>query len=151
MWSVGCIFAEMIARAPLYVHLSYLQTNSHQRCSRFPGDSEIDEIFRICRLLGTPSEQVWPGVTSLPDYKAIFPQWAPKDLESNVANLDEVSADLLSVSFQLIIPPASRSSWDQGMLVYDPAKRISAKASLQHPYFRASKSLVDFAFPLTRL
>lgn len=32
MWSVGCIFAEMIMRQPL-----------------FPGDSEIDEIFRIFR------------------------------------------------------------------------------------------------------
>jgi hypothetical protein len=35
----------------------------------FPGDSEIDELFRIFRLLGTPTEAVWPGVSSLPDYK----------------------------------------------------------------------------------
>jgi hypothetical protein len=34
MWSVGCIFAEMIMRQPL-----------------FPGDSEIDEIFRIFRFV----------------------------------------------------------------------------------------------------
>lgn len=34
MWSVGCIFAEMIMRQPL-----------------FPGDSEIDEIFRIFRCV----------------------------------------------------------------------------------------------------
>ena len=32
MWSVGCIFAEMCTRKPL-----------------FPGDSEIDEIFKIFR------------------------------------------------------------------------------------------------------
>lgn len=32
MWSVGCIIAEMATRQPL-----------------FPGDSEIDEIFRIFR------------------------------------------------------------------------------------------------------
>ncbi len=32
MWSVGCIFAEMVSRTPL-----------------FPGDSEIDEIFKIFR------------------------------------------------------------------------------------------------------
>lgn len=30
------------------------------------GDSEIDELFRIFRTLGTPSEEVWPGVTKLP-------------------------------------------------------------------------------------
>lgn len=34
MWSVGCIFAEMALRSPL-----------------FPGDSEIDEIFRIFRYV----------------------------------------------------------------------------------------------------
>lgn len=52
VWSIGCIFAEMITRRPL-----------------FPGDSEIDELFRIFRVLGTPSEESWPGVTRLPDYK----------------------------------------------------------------------------------
>ena len=35
----------------------------------FPGDSEIDELFRIFRVLGTPTEASWPGVSSLPDYK----------------------------------------------------------------------------------
>ncbi len=45
----GAIFAELINRRPL-----------------FPGDSEIDEIFRIFRTFGTPDEATWPGVTSLP-------------------------------------------------------------------------------------
>lgn len=40
-WSIGCIFAEMMNREPL-----------------FPGDSEIDELFRIFRTLGTPDEEV---------------------------------------------------------------------------------------------
>ena len=34
MWSVGCIFAEMAMKQPL-----------------FPGDSEIDEIFKIFRYV----------------------------------------------------------------------------------------------------
>ena len=33
-----------------------------------PGDSEIDELFRIFRLFATPTEATWPGVTALPDY-----------------------------------------------------------------------------------
>lgn len=51
MWSVGCIFAEMISRQALYVSL--LTATGHiqaERSSRFAGDSEIDEIFKICRL-----------------------------------------------------------------------------------------------------
>lgn len=103
MWSVGCIFAEMCTRKPL-----------------FPGDSEIDEIFKIFRILGTPTEVDWPGVTGLPDYKATFPKWIRNYEEPLVpANcLSEEGHDLL----------------DQ-LLVYDPAGRVSAKQACQHPYF----------------
>ncbi|CAD6566780.1 MAG: Cyclin-dependent kinase catalytic subunit [Cyphobasidiales sp. Tagirdzhanova-0007] len=101
-WSVGCIFAEMVQRQPL-----------------FPGDSEIDEIFRIFRLLGTPDEDAWPGVTTLPDFKTSFPQWSAKDIRTSLPSLTDASADLLSK-----------------MLAYDPANRVSAKASLQHEYFQ---------------
>lgn len=38
------------------------------------GESQIDQLFRIFRLLGTPSEEVWPGVSTLPDYNANFPR-----------------------------------------------------------------------------
>ncbi|PRT53033.1 Cyclin-dependent kinase 1 [Wickerhamiella sorbophila] len=101
MWSIGAIFAEMCTRKPL-----------------FPGDSEIDEIFKIFRLLGTPNEQVWPGVTTLPDFKTTFPQWSRKPLEKAVPELDEFGRDLL----------------DQ-LITYDPAARISAKRAVDHPYF----------------
>eukprot|EP00961_Rhodomonas_salina_P180871 2441221-Rhodomonas_salina.1 len=63
LWSIGCIFAELVMRRPL-----------------FPGDSEIDELFRIFRVFGTPNEELWPGVTQLPDYKPTFPHWNAKPL-----------------------------------------------------------------------
>lgn len=52
------------------------------------------------RLLGTPNDEIWPGVEDLPDYKATFPQWSAKSLEDNVAGLDDVSADLLEVRWE---------------------------------------------------
>jgi hypothetical protein len=79
---------------------------------------------------------MWPGVTSLPDYKAIFPQWAPKDLETSIDNMTPVAADMLNVRSGRLTG-LTLIAMAQGMLVYDPAKRISAKAALQHPYFRA--------------
>lgn len=43
----------------------------------FPGDSEIDQLFRIFRYMGTPDENIWPGVSQLPDYK-VFIFWTFK-------------------------------------------------------------------------
>ena len=100
MWSVGCIFAEMAMQgAPL-----------------FPGDSEIDQIFRIFRydlwsrygaeadplcfkkrILGTPNEEVWPSVSALPDYKPTFPQWSRQDIGRIVSTLDDAAIDMLKV------------------------------------------------------
>ncbi|THU55092.1 hypothetical protein C4D60_Mb11t02910 [Musa balbisiana] len=102
VWSVGCIFAEMANQRPL-----------------FPGDSEIDELFKIFRILGTPNEEIWPGVTSLPDFKSAFPKWLPKDLTTVVPNLEAAGIDLLSK-----------------MLHLDPSKRITARQALDHDYFK---------------
>lgn len=71
-----------------------------------------------CRILGTPSEEVWPGVTSYPDFKSSFPKWTRDYSQPLCQNLDEAGLDLL-----------------EQMLVYDPAGRISAKQSCNHPWF----------------
>ena len=84
----------------------------------FPGDSEIDELYRIFRVFGTPNDMTWPGVTALPDFKPTFPKWSAKTLESIVPDLDPAGVDLLAQ-----------------MTFYEPCKRVSAKASLCHPYF----------------
>lgn len=47
--------------------------------------------------MGTPTEQVWPGVTKLPDYKPSFPAWKAVNLKTVVPNLDAVGLDLLRV------------------------------------------------------
>eukprot|EP00882_Tetradesmus_deserticola_P018983 GHRQ01020422.1.p1 GENE.GHRQ01020422.1~~GHRQ01020422.1.p1 ORF type:complete len:196 (+),score=54.30 GHRQ01020422.1:883-1470(+) len=79
IWSIGCIFVEMINHRPL-----------------FPGDSEIDELHKIFMKLGTPDESVWPGVRNLPDYKDTFPRWRPQPLQDMCPNLrDPLGLDLL--------------------------------------------------------
>ncbi|KAL8616451.1 Cyclin-dependent kinase 2 [Nucella lapillus] len=104
IWSLGCIFVEMLTRRAL-----------------FPGDSEIDQLFRIFRTLGTPDDRIWPGVSQLPDYKASFPKWPLKDLEGTVS-LNKAGLDLL-----------------KRMLTYNPNRRISARSAMRHPYFRNLK------------
>jgi len=108
IWSIGCIFAELVNRAPL-----------------FPGDSEIDQLFKIFRLLGTPNEEVWPGVSQYADFKPTFPKWTPQPLAGAVSDLDDLGVDLLAK-----------------MLQYHPKKRITARAAMQHPFFDDLKAIL---------
>ncbi|XP_012560609.1 cyclin-dependent kinase 2 isoform X1 [Hydra vulgaris] len=101
IWSIGCIFVEMMTRKAL-----------------FPGDSEIDQLFKVFRVLGTPNEKVWPGVTDLKEFKSDFPKWRPQPFQTFLPMLDENGIDLL-----------------EKMLLYSPASRISAKNAMNHPYF----------------
>ena len=86
-----------------------------QRRPLFAGDSEIDQIFKIFRVLGTPKEETWPNIHSLPNFKKSFPKWAPQPLNQISTNLDSNGIDLLKAMIQL-----------------DPSKRISARDALNH-------------------
>ncbi|XP_001951975.1 cyclin-dependent kinase 1-like [Acyrthosiphon pisum] len=113
VWSIGCIFAKMAQGKPL-----------------FQGDSEIDQLFRIFRILTTPTEDTWPGVSDLKDYKPTFPKWSDNMLADSVKNLSSGGVDLM-----------------RQMLVYDPSKRINARDSLQHSYFKDLNKSILPALP----
>ena len=51
IWAAGCVIAQLINSTPLMA-----------------GDSDIDQLFRVITLLGTPTPQSWRGLDSLPDY-----------------------------------------------------------------------------------
>ena len=85
----------------------------------FKGDSEIDQLFQIFRILGTPNERTWPGVSQLPDYKTTFPNWTRQDLAIFNPQLDADGLDLLSK-----------------LMIYKPDERLTARAALLHPFFR---------------
>jgi len=106
IWSVGCIMAEMVTQAPL-----------------FPGDSEIDTVFKIFRLLGTPDESTWPGVSKLPDFKPTFPKWRVSPLAKLAEAVPQLADDKQGLDIL------------SKMLAYDPAARITAVHALSHPWF----------------
>ena len=98
MWSIGCIFAEMI-------NLQLI----------FPGKDniEIDQLKTIFRVLGTPNTTIWPelanySITNLPSYpKTDLKKMLNDDLHPI---LDDLGLDLL-----------------EKLLCYDPSQRITAK------------------------
>eukprot|EP00775_Hariotina_reticulata_P006093 gene6093-6331_t len=81
MWSVGCIFAEMVNREPL-----------------FRAESEIGLLHKIFEALGTPNDAVWAGVERLAHYRHNFPHWHPKGWSAIAPRLanDTQGMDLLA-------------------------------------------------------
>ena len=101
MWSVGCILAEMLTGKPL-----------------FTSRSSFDQLLVIFRVMGTPDEETWPGVTGFKHYTQQLPMWKPVSLPNLFPACSVECVDLLGQ-----------------LLSLDPAKRLSAKQALAHPFF----------------
>lgn len=101
IWSAGCIMAEMYTGRPL-----------------FPGTTNEDQLVRIFRIMGTPSERTWPGISQFSEYKPNFQMFATQNLSSILPQIDPTGIDLL-----------------QRMLQLRPELRCSAHEALQHPWF----------------
>jgi len=96
IWSVGCIFAEMVNGRPL-----------------FPGSSENDQLMKIFKTLGTPNKKAWPQVAELPDFKENFPQYPAQPLKKVCRRLDTTGLELLSRMLQF--DPSKRISAENAM------------------------------------
>lgn len=101
IWSAGCIMAEMFTGRPL-----------------FPGTTNEDQLLKIFRLMGTPSERSWPGISSFPEYKNNWPVFATQELRSLLPQVDSLGLQLLGRMLQL-----------------RPEMRCSAQEALNHPWF----------------
>uniref|UniRef100_A0A672ZZH3 Cyclin-dependent kinase 7 n=1 Tax=Sphaeramia orbicularis TaxID=375764 RepID=A0A672ZZH3_9TELE len=100
MWAVGCILAELLLRIPFLA-----------------GDSDLDQLTKIFEALGTPTEETWPGVSSLPDYVSfkIFPGTPLEHIFSAAGD------DLLELL--------------QGLFTFNPSTRTTATQALKMRYF----------------
>merc|ERR1719461_1064963 len=103
VWGIGCIIAEMATKVPL-----------------FPGDSEIDQLFQIYRVLGTPNNKVWPGIIELPEYKSVGPKWKKKDLSIELKGKMDADGGIALM---------------EQMLTFPPNKRVTCKRMLCDPWF----------------
>merc|ERR1719369_1965155 len=78
----------------------------------FPGKSDLDQLNRIFKELGTPSESIWPGYSNLPNVKtAQFTEFRYNHLR------DRFKDRLSDKGFSLL----------NKFLTYDPKRRISCK------------------------
>uniref|UniRef100_A0A9J7Y427 non-specific serine/threonine protein kinase n=1 Tax=Cyprinus carpio carpio TaxID=630221 RepID=A0A9J7Y427_CYPCA len=108
IWAVGCIIAELYTLRPL-----------------FPGNSEVDEIFKICQVLGTVKKSDWPeGYQLAAAMNFRFPQCVPTPLKTLIPNATNEALDLM-----------------KDLLQWDPKKRPSAAKALRYPYFQVGQVL----------
>lgn len=101
IWSAGCIMAEMFTGRPL-----------------FPGTTNEDQLLKIFRLMGTPSERSWPGISAFPEYKPTWPVYATQELRAILPQVDSLGLQLLGQMLQM-----------------RPEMRCSAHQALAHPWF----------------
>lgn len=105
MWGVGCIFVEMITGA-----------------AAFPGVKDTtDQLDKIWRILGTPTEETWEGVSRYKNYKLYkFIMYPGLPLKQAFPKLSEIpQADEIANRF----------------LQLQPQNRISAVDAMRHSYF----------------
>lgn len=127
IFAVGCILAELYSLQPL-----------------FPGSSEIDQIYLVFRLLGTPTADSWPeGAAVLDSMQLCIPstfsqqqQFVMPPYQGNVLrHPKDIKINLLN-----FLPHMNhrREAIDllEKMLTINPQKRISAKNALEEPYFK---------------
>ncbi|XP_022665802.1 cyclin-dependent kinase 11B-like isoform X2 [Varroa destructor] len=112
VWSVGCIFGELLTLKPM-----------------FQGKSEVDQLNRIFKELGTPSEKIWPGFNDLPMVKRLSFDQQPYNLLRK-----KIPETLLSMAgFNLL----------NALLTYCPGKRINAEDALRHEWFTEKPDPVE--------
>jgi cell division cycle 2-like len=107
IWSLGCIFAELLTLLPL-----------------FQGKNEVSQLSLIFSLLGTPTNKSWPGFRSLPNAKALYPL---------LSNSRSSTSQLNASKF----PYLSSSGLDlvSALLSMNPTPRPTAHQILEHSYF----------------
>ena len=107
MWSIGCIFGELLLRKPIFM-----------------GDAEINQLFKIFEVLGSPTDDTLPGYKTFPHFSSNFPFY---DKGTGLAS-------------KLVNTCASNEALDllASMFAYNPAKRITCKEALKHPFFQGA-------------
>lgn len=104
MWAMGAIMAEMLTQTPL-----------------FAGKNQEHQMYRICSIIGSPTEVNWPyGIELATGMNYQFPQHS-------------------GVSLSLLMPSASNDavSLIRSLCSWDPCKRPTVLEALQHPFFRS--------------
>ncbi|CAD2101921.1 cdc2-related protein kinase 1, putative [Plasmodium vinckei] len=117
MWSVGCIFAEMILKKPLFL-----------------GENEVDQMWKILNLLGLPDKEAYPKFYEYPFISKNKDLFKKKKIKMNVNNLRSHFPNIASQFSGLYLSDIGLDLLKK-LLHFNPQERMSASDALKHPYF----------------
>lgn len=137
MWSIGCIFAEMVTGRPFA-----------------SGNTSVDQFMKILKVLGSPNSTDWPEYEEILN-EAVKGNFITKEQRNKILSV------VPGIKFENLFPEAFESDGIDLMKVkiyiyisiifiiihifkkflkYNPDDRISAEDALEHPYFDSIRS-----------
>jgi cyclin-dependent kinase 12/13 len=112
MWSVGCIFAELVTGKPL-----------------LPGKNEMEQVDQIFKMCGSPNDEVWPDCSKLPLYHIFKPERPyRRRLLEHLTRMGGAEGGRIALRQDV------QDLCDR-LLALSPKGRISAKDARLHDYF----------------
>jgi cyclin-dependent kinase 7 len=116
IWSVGCVIAELCLRQFF-----------------LPSETDIQQLAVICDVFGTPTEETWPGVSSLRYYVRPDKQPTGNPQAKGTAPKQPQPLSYWRARFPLLGDDGIDLL--RGMLAMDPSKRLTARQALQHRFW----------------
>ncbi|TPX51742.1 hypothetical protein SeLEV6574_g00122 [Synchytrium endobioticum] len=121
MWGIGCVFGEMLRRQPILPGGGGKENEE---------EASFDQLEKIFRLRGTPTQESWPDWDKLPKWAAFGGRFKNSHRPADLAR-----EFLVDVRRERIDIDASGLSLLGSLLILDPKLRLQAKDALMHPYF----------------
>lgn len=125
VWSIGTIMAELLIRKPFIAYMPATEAEF----SKGGAQTHIGQLDAINFNIGTPREDVWPGVSKLKDYfepEPYYPLRTKQHFRGVISTIDETGLDLLM--------------WT---LTLDPRNRPDAKQCLEHEWWQSDPRPTD--------
>ncbi|KAI5856193.1 kinase-like domain-containing protein [Durotheca rogersii] len=153
MWAVGCIFAELLSLRPIF-------KGEEAKMDKKTVPFQRNQMQKIVEIMGMPTKERWPYLTSMPEYTNLNLLNAPGQHPGHghhhhhhKSSSAAATSHLEKWYYTTIDPrssssPASNASLAAlgpegykllaGLLEYDPERRLTAAQALHHPFFQAS-------------
>ncbi|KAI2625045.1 Pkinase-domain-containing protein [Hypoxylon sp. NC1633] len=155
MWAVGCIFAELLSLRPIF-------KGEEAKMDKKTVPFQRNQMQKIVDIMGMPTKERWPYLTSMPEYNNLNMLQAPmlhpghhhhhhkqSQAAASTSHLEKWYYSTIG-SHSSTSSPSSNGSLAalgaegykllSGLLEYDPERRLTAAQALQHPFFQSSPS-----------